>query len=121
MKVVINSDFGGFSLSDEALELILTKKGIEFEKVKAKYPSSDDDCDYYKKGHVGSNEHFLSCYDFSADRSDSDLVAAVEELGSKANGRFSTLKIIEIPDDVKWFIAEYDGREHIAEEHRTWN
>jgi hypothetical protein len=118
---VINSDFGGFSLSDEALELILTKKGIEFEKVKAKYPLHEDDCDYYAKGHVGDNEHFISCYNFSDDRSDPDLVAAVEELGDKANGRYSSLKIIEIPDDVEWFIAEYDGCEHVAEKHRTWN
>ena len=27
----------------------------------------------------------------------------------------------EIPDDVNWYIAEYDGIEHIAERHRTWS
>ena len=32
----------------------------------------------------------------------------------------STLKIIEIPDDVDWIIEEYDGNEWVAEKHRTW-
>jgi hypothetical protein len=45
----------------------------------------------------------------------------VQELGEKANDRFSKLKIVEIPDDVQWEIQEYDGWEHIAENHRTWS
>jgi len=28
---------------------------------------------------------------------------------------------VEIPDDVKWHIHEYDGLEHVAEDHRTWS
>jgi hypothetical protein len=31
------------------------------------------------------------------------------------------LKIIEIPDDIEWHIEEYDGLEHIDENHRTWD
>lgn len=27
----------------------------------------------------------------------------------------------EVPDDVQWQIEEYDGREWVAETHRTWN
>jgi hypothetical protein len=27
---------------------------------------------------------------------------------------------VDIPDDVKWQIEEYDGNEWIAESHRTW-
>lgn len=49
------------------------------------------------------------------------LVRVVEELGAKANGRFAKLKVVEIPDDVEWEIAEYDGNEHVAEKHRTWS
>jgi hypothetical protein len=30
------------------------------------------------------------------------------------------LRIVEIPDGVEWHISEYDGIEHIAENHRTW-
>lgn len=54
------------------------------------------------------------------ERYDPDLVAVVEELGEKACGPCSRLKIVDIPDDIEWYIDEYDGREHVAEEHRRW-
>ena len=53
-------------------------------------------------------------------RDDPDLVAVVEELGDLANSRFSELKVVEIPDNVKWEVDESDGMEHIAEVHRIW-
>ena len=49
------------------------------------------------------------------------LVRVVEELGHKASGRFSSLKVVDIPDGVDYSIEEYDGLEHIAETHRTWS
>jgi len=49
------------------------------------------------------------------------LIKVIKELGEASNGRNAKLKIIEIPDDVEWEIEEYDGIEHIAEYHRTWN
>lgn len=121
MKVVINVCFGGFGLSEEAFELLLTKKGIEFEKVPAKYGSGLDKHDFYRKGHAGEDEHFLWYYDLAQDRTDADLIAIVEELGQRANTRTSELKIVEIPDDVQFHIHEYDGLEHVAENHRTWS
>jgi len=48
------------------------------------------------------------------------LVRVVEEMGEKANGRFAKLEIIEIPDDIKFEIDEYDGFESIHEKHRSW-
>jgi hypothetical protein len=54
-------------------------------------------------------------------RDDPDLVAVVRELGAKANSRFADLRVVEVPDDVEWEIAEYDGSEHVAEKHRTWS
>lgn len=91
MKVVINCDWGGFGLSDEALELYASKKGITLK------------------------------YDCDIARDDPVLVEVVEQLGTKANGGYSDLKIVEIPDDVDWYIVDYDGVEHIAERHRTWS
>ena len=44
----------------------------------------------------------------------------VEELGDLASGRYSVLEVVEIPDDVKWEISEYDGSERIHECHRSW-
>ncbi len=48
------------------------------------------------------------------------VIKVVEELGDEANGRHAKLKIIDVPDDVKWIIDVYDGIETIHEEHRTW-
>ena len=93
MKIVINSDYGGFGLSDEALELYANKKS----------KSADD------------------IYFFDIPRDDPDLIEIVEHLGQKSNDSYAELKIVEIPDDVKWMICEYDGSEWVAEEHRTWS
>lgn len=113
MKVVINSDFGGFGLSDAAFERYLDLKGIKWARVSANRRSS-----YYHAGHINEDDYFLWENDIS--RNDPFLIQVVEELGEEANGHYSSLKIVEIPDDVEWQIAEYDGREHVAENHRTW-
>lgn len=60
-------------------------------------------------------------WDYYENRSDPKLVLCVEELGAKANGMFSHLKVVEIPDGVDYIIQEYDGMESIAERHRTWS
>lgn len=49
------------------------------------------------------------------------LVQVAEELGKEANGRYAELRVVEIPSDVSWHICEYDGLEHVAENHRTWS
>jgi hypothetical protein len=92
MKIVINTCHGGFGLSDPALEKYFRRKNI-------------------------LDEDF--CVD-SILRNDPVLVEIVEEMGSSANGKFSDLKIVEVPDDVNWFIDDYDGYEWVAERHRTW-
>lgn len=114
MKVVINSDFGGFGLSDEAFERYLELKGIEFARVSRTFGGAD----YYRAGHIDEDDYYLSYYDIA--RNDSLLVQVVEELGSRANGRYSSLKVVEIPDNVVWTIEEYDGNEWVAEAHRKW-
>ena len=51
------------------------------------------------------------------------LVRVVEELGDDAGSDHSRLCVIEIPDDAAvrgWVIKEYDGKEWVAETHRTW-
>ena len=59
-------------------------------------------------------------YEYKEDRSSPDLVRCVETLKEESFGRFARLKVVEIPDDVKWHIEEYDGAEWVAEDHRTW-
>ena len=118
-KVAINRCFGGFGLSDEAFEKLLARKGIAFEKVTGESSFLGDS--YYKAGHVGDKEHYLSEYSFCEDRADPDLIAVIEEMGESANGWAAEIGIVEIPDGVKWHIHEYDGLEHVAEDHRTWS
>jgi len=121
MKVAINRCFGGFGISNEAFEKLLHLKGIAFERVEKENSAfSTLNVSYYKAGHVGDDEHYLSDYDFYSDRSDPDLITVLEEMGDAANGFAAEIAIIEIPDDVKWHIHEYDGIEHVAENHRTW-
>ena len=57
---------------------------------------------------------------YDIERNNQNLVRVVEELGDDVNGRFSELKVVDIPDDVEWQIDEYDGLEWVAEQHRTW-
>lgn len=113
MKVVINADFGGFGLSDEAVRAFFKRKNWNLVEQEDKYGHT-----HFYKDKISDDCYFS---DYSLDRTDSDLVAVVEELGERGGSRYSCLKIVEIPDDVKWHIHEYDGLEHVAEDHRTWS
>jgi hypothetical protein len=53
-------------------------------------------------------------------RAEIELIQTVEELGLEASGNFSNLVVIEIPDDIEWFVVSSGGKEHIAEKHRIW-
>ena len=122
MKVVINTCFGGFGLSDEAFEKFLERKGIAFEKVVSTERISLFGTTYFEAGHAGDNDHSLWQHQFceNQNRSDPDLIAVIEEMGEFANSWASELTIVEVPDDAKWHIHEYDGMEHVAEDHRIW-
>ena len=95
MKVVINNCYGGFSLSESGIARYLELKGMEWP-----------------------NAGF---YDRDISRSDSDLIRVIEELGDAASGACADLKIVEVPDEVDWYVEEYDGNEWVAEKHRTWS
>jgi hypothetical protein len=110
MKIVINSDYGGFGLSDDAIRMYADLIGIKlYERIEGSFNM------FYRDAEM--EDHF-SEYDIARD--DENLIKVVETLGVKANGKYSDLKIVEIPDDVVWMIRENDGREWIAERHRTW-
>jgi hypothetical protein len=111
MKIVINADFGGFGLSDEAIRMYARRKDIVLVEEKTEHFT------LFYKNEIQDGNLFWEGY---IERNDLDLVAVVEELGENANGRHSSLAVIEIPDGVEWQLMEYDGREWIAEKHRTW-
>lgn len=109
-KIVINDCYGGFGLTDEALRLYFEFKGIEFTAEETGYELVP--FVYYVDGKP-FNPYMI-------ERDDPALVQIVENMGRKACEKNSSLKILEIPDDVEWVIKEYDGNEHVAEKHRTW-
>jgi hypothetical protein len=112
-KIVINACHGGFGLSDAATELYgkLTHQNL----VRGSESLFGKSSWYVNEI---ADENFF--YDGNIPRDCRYLVQVVQQLGLAANGRYSTLKVVDVPDDVEWFIAEYDGWEHVAEMHRTW-
>lgn len=141
-KIVINKCYGGFGLSDKAIVRYHEIKGVpmwvEHDK---KYGSmgishywlvpesermEDLGDEFYKLSleerqayNQKWSDQTFSVYDLSRD--DPVLVQVVEEMGEKAYGRYAELKVVEIPDDVNWEIAEYDGMESVHEVHRIWS
>ena len=108
MKIVLNGARGGFCLSAEAMQLYADRSpAVE------KLVHDHDDCHWVMKD--GGD-----MWDFDVARNDPILVQVVAELGEKANGLYSQLNIVEIPNDVEWELDEYDGREWVAEKHRRW-
>ncbi len=71
-----------------------------------------------KKVHIEYilNKYNIVDHDFYLDERNSPiLVDAVENSNCD-----SSLKVVEIPDDIDWEIKEYDGMEWVAEKHRIW-
>lgn len=114
MKVVINSSYGGFGLSDAAIEKYAELKGITLVSELDKYKFTN----YYVDSI--NNDNYFSPREIP--RADPELVATVEVLGTQdASGKYAKLVVVEVPDDVEWHIEEYDGLEWVAENHRTWS
>ena len=112
-KIVINNCWGGFGLSDEAMRRYAELAGMKLLEDVNEY----GDVNFYLN-EINEDSYFTA---WSIDRDDPNLVKVVEEMGEKSHSVYSILKIIEIPDDVKWEIDDWDGREHIAEKHRKWS
>ncbi len=98
MKIVINRCYGGFGLSPRAIAL--------FRRIERVKP--DDE----------ANHEYFCAFDIPRDHP--TLIKIVEKLGEAAGDDGTKLKIVEVPDDVNWYIEEYDGLEHVAERHRAW-
>lgn len=63
-----------------------------------------------------------SRYSYDDDRANPKLVECVEKLGEAVNhDSASYLYVVEVPDDVKWTITDYDGIEQVEEVHRVWS
>lgn len=87
MKVVINSCYGGFGLSDEFMK---------------SYPQFE--------------EYNYCWYNETDKRTDRNFISALESFGlKKASGRYASLEIFELPSNTTdWEIDKYDGSESIT-------
>lgn len=136
-KVILNKCFGGFDVSKEAYMLYAKKKGItlylyesEFINRKFIYKKVNDDNSIFRHYFIKdmgdnveiSNEDYEKYCLYLKDehREDPILIEVVEELGEKASGRFSNLKVVEIPDDLEYVIDEYDGIETLHQKVEEW-
>jgi hypothetical protein len=140
-KIVINACHGGFGLSHEAVLAYLEQSGQQvWAEVNEKYgrlipftyhlvpPENrvEGTPDNWHSMTLDQRQAHNAAYsetvfhDRDLARDDPCLVQVVEQLGNRANGRHADLKIVDVPDDVNWYIEEYDGREWVAERHRTW-
>lgn len=136
-KVVINKCYGGFGLSEQAYERLISlgvpvrgyveqKRGpdglwlpeslnegeVIFDR--ALEPTSD-----IRDSMLRIGGRYWETW-LSRSRQHPLLIRVVEELGEAANGPHAELKVVEVPDGVEFEVEEYDGREWIAETHRTW-
>ena len=107
MKIVINNCFGGFTISRKCAEFMASKGHKQ-----AKAELEEDN--FYGYGYVKG-------FDGGYSRTDPILVEAIETLGEEANGSCSELKVIEIPDDIEYYIHDYDGMETVHEKHQSWS
>ena len=138
MKVILNNCYGGFGVSKAAYIRYAQLKGIDLhqyervndygEKLKYKKVSLNKELDSLESNFtiedLGESPKKItdkqSLYLDEDHRTDPVLIQVVEELGEDANGSFSDLEVVDIPDDMKWYISDYDGIETLHEEHRSW-
>jgi hypothetical protein len=106
-KVVLNSCFGGFSLSEEAIEMLNVEHDLDIDR---------------EYGYLGNEDLGIDDENFEAYRMDKRLVGVVEKLGvDKASGKHASLRIVNVPDEVVevygWHVDDYDGCESVHQSH----
>lgn len=113
MEIVINSCFGRFGISREALHLLRkmgNKTALEETDIGEKWPGLNE-----------IREPFLNLFCREINRTDKQLITVIKKIKEKANAPRSELKIIKIPDNVEWEIDNYDGLETVHEKHNSWS
>lgn len=117
-KIVYNNCYGGYSLSDKAIDWLSehgserTKNFIAQKRIEAKETEDFTSASQERIYNV-TKFYVMDAVRSFLNRHDPDLVAVVEALGKEVNGTFSELDIEEIDED-KYFIEEYDGRETVV-------
>ena len=125
-KIVINTSYGGFCLSEEVKRRFKEKE--EYNNNKNPYTTGKTAT---TDGSSSRPDHRHRCIfrdiNTCVARDNPLLIDIIESVGldCAAGDQSVELKIIEIPDDVaedgKWMLMEHDGVEWVAEKHRTWS
>ena len=115
MKVVINTCYGGFGLS----EIAITKMEADLDMpYGTSYITVNADVDPNTSKIV---QVFVNDSSKMSFRTDPYLIKVVEELGKAASADGANLVVIEVDDDaVGPYIEEYDGVEWVAEGRRWY-
>lgn len=116
-KIVVNACYGGFGLSDKAIKMYGELAGLNLLQVGLVSEYGHTSVTYYKNG-IESEDNYFSYYDIGRD--DPHLVKVVETLKEEANGDYAKLRIADVPDNIKWYIDEYDGIESVHAQHDSW-
>lgn len=99
IELVINTCYGGFSLSEAACRSIAKRKGIPLIYHKYSYGNFIDE-----KGNSAIPE---------LNRWDPDLVQVVKNLGALANGECAKLQVVKVRLEDLIQIEQHDGKENI--------
>ena len=101
MKIVLNKCYGGFSLT----KAVFAELGLDYDDF----------------GYLDNDDFNIVSDNYLAYRAEPKLIAAIEKIGLKdSTGVLASLEIVNIPDDIDWFIDEYNGIETVHEEHQSW-
>jgi len=104
-RILISTAIGGFALNRFGLAY-LADNGCALSAAELAQPT------------IGFNVNYYPCF---VARDHPLLLQMFEHLGEAALNEGSTAEIIEIPDEVVWFIFESEtGAEAIHEQHRVW-
>jgi hypothetical protein len=111
-KIVINKSYDKFSLSHDAF--------TRLRELGQQDALKETDLGAYWPEAATPREPSLNQCGLLIPRDDLKLAQVVEELGVAANGHGAELRVVSIPDDVRWVISAVGGIEHVSEVHRIW-
>lgn len=127
-KIAYNGCFGGFSLSYDAVKAYAKRKGFEVycgrnpdikkgldnKYVECTREEANGGYGFYSWFKTPDFDWDNAFYDRDIPRNDPDLIAVIEELGSRqASGRCAQLEIADVEAGKKYRIDEYDGNEQV--------
>jgi len=125
MKVILNKAIGGwgYNIPDDIYYEYAKRCDITIYKVRGIYgehfatipqgtydsllDQTEEDYDKYFDVYFRITEE---------DRLDSNLIDIIEHFDQTK----TSLRVVDIPDDMRYYISDYDGFETLHEEHRRW-